>query len=337
MEPTATVEAPTPVIAPPVVETPAPPAESPSIADHSAQFDPEVPKVEPIEGETAAETAKRARDEQGRFARERRHRAHNSKATADDVPRIKALTGKWRSEETARKALEEKYAALEREIQTLKQPKVEPPPPPATFDGKEPALEDFAQSDDPYRDWMRALAKYDRQKEAAESSQAQHETAAKQYEAQSDAQRQAEYQKISATYNERQAAFMKVKPDWEAVTGAIQEKPTPLLGFTLLTDERGPEFVYTLASKPELLAEMMLVSEGKTISETSVAMMRRLLTARMQTAAAPAATGSVAPSQPVYTPPKPPNPVRTGPTKLSDDPGEAGSIAEHARTYGARR
>ncbi len=317
---------------PDVVTTPepaaAPPAEAPSIADHAEAFSPD------HKGESAedrAERIERARDDAGRFAREPRHRAQSQRATSEDVPRIKELTKKWRTEETERKALAEKYAALEKEVQTLKAPKPVPPPTaPKPFEAKEPTFEQFQNDPDPLLALTRETARYQVEKSAADKAQEQYRAAQTEAEQHALAAKQAAFDRSMATYHERLTTFVKAKPDFETVIKNAAPGMTPLLQEALLRDERGPEFVYTLAQRPELLAEALLVSDGRASTDDTVAHMQRFLSARMPVAT----SGSTAsPHRPYVPPAAPPNPERTGPIKTNEPPGEGSSIAEHSRYY----
>lgn len=326
MEQTATAD--TPVAAPPPESAAAPdaPPQAESVADHAAVFSPDA--AQPQEGETAAEAEQRVRDERGRFARGERHRAKSQRASAADVPRIGELTKKWRSAESAHELTKKELADLKAEVERLKAPKVEPPAPPAEFTEPEPTFEQFNQADDPLNEHIKAQALYQAKKYAAEAAKAQHEQAQQQYEQQRVVQ-------LSEQYRSRAAAYAATVPDFQqTIESADASELTPVLRRALLEDDRGPEFVYHLAKSPALFAEVQLLSDGRPITDAAVAQMRRLLNARVQVAQ----TGSTAPPpMKAATPPKPPNPVRTGPIRSADDPpGEGASIAEHARYYGPK-
>ena len=322
------VESSTPPTETPQATPEAAPPPSESLADHAAQFDPKRPPPRESDEDDAPASG---RDDRGRFAR---HRAQSQKARAEDVPRIQELTKKWRTEETSRKALEEKYAALEREIQTLKAPKVEPPKAPEAFSDTEPTWDKFQNDPDPIASYTRALAAYDRRKEAADAAKTTYEQQQMAHREAQEAREREAAARAMGGYQARLAEYVKAKPDFEQVIAKSAPGMTPMLQQALLTDERGPEFVYTLASRPELLAELLFLSDGRAVTEESVAHLRRVLASRMPVAT----TGSTAPAVPTYVPPKPPNPVRTGPTRSGDEPpGDDASLADHERAYGQKR
>lgn len=328
MDPSVETSTPVPE-QPPVTATTDTPAAAESIAAHAAAFGPDSPQTEDDDGdETPA--VDRARDEQGRFAR---HRATSQQAGSRDVPRIRELTKKWRAEESGRKDLEAKYAALAKEIETLKAPKV--PEAPKPFEAKAPEFDAFSAEPDPLAAYVLAMEKYGREKAQSEAAQAAHQSAASAAE-HAEAQRVREWEESLRTkHGERVKAFMAHTPDFErAVKAAPKDDLPPVLRMAIWEDDKSAEFVYALATRPELLAEAVLVSDGRALTETNVANMRRLLAARMPAAS----TGSAASRNPTYTPPKPPNPVRTGPIRTADEPpGEASSISEHSKYYGRRR
>lgn len=337
---TPTTETPVPA----GVETPSPePAEtkvteSPSITAHAEAFG-------------------RARDEQGRFAKEpetkpERHRASSQKATADDVAQINDLTKQLRQKEqellkikpdagtgSARilnlrrqiRGLEAELAEVAPKSETPKAaepaptPKAEPLKPPAPFQVKPPDPKAFETADDPYAEQLKAQIRYEQQKEAHEAEQRRFEE-----------QRQARDRQVAEAHHARMAAFAAKTPDFQQVTaGFIQRDLPPSLLWAIVQDDNGPQHVYTLAKDPEFAEELIFAAEGKPVSDATVGYIRRRLNQRVTQAVT---TGSAAPTLPkAVTPPRPPNPVRTGPTRTTDDPpGEAVSIAEHAQYHGRR-
>ena len=332
----------------PVTETPAPEptTEAPvSIADHAEQYAPA--SREPANTGQFATRPADARPS---------HKAQSQRATPEDVTEINRLTKELRERERqlAEKdpdALKDspRIRALKRQIAaldaTLTPPapaaapaKPTPPTPapkpsqaPAAFTDAEPKLDDFASSDDPYRDYMRALSRYDRKKEAWESSRQQFDADTQRQQQERMAREDAEMGAKIATFAERQRTFIASKPDYQQQIAKTQglPNPTPLLHAAIIDDDKGPEIVYYLAQHPDVYTEMLLHSDGKPVTEQSVALLRRILNQRVQVAS----TGSTA-AAPAYIPPKPPNPVRTGPTRTTDEPpGEGASIADHARYY----
>lgn len=251
------------------------------------------------------------------------------------MPRIRELTKRWRTEETERKALAEKYAALEHEIATLKAPKPPAiPEPPKPFEAPRPTMEQFAEDADPFDAYTRATTRHEIEQREAEQAKARYESERQAAEQAQRAQRDAHIQQLKQAHATRVNAFKASTPDFDAVVNTVPYRLPDLLQVALLEDDRSAEFVYALAKRPELLSEALLLSDGRAVTEDNVGNLRRLLASRMPVAS----TGSTASVPPTYVPPKPPNPVRTGPMKTADEPpGEGASIADHARYYGRPR
>lgn len=335
------VEAPAtePVVPPSHDVTPEPPA---SIADHAAAFGPT--------RETAERETERGPANTGQFASpsaEAKHRAQSQRATAEDVAEINKLTKDLRAKEAELAKVDPDSASGGSRIQSLrqrirgieaalaeKQPKpaaAAPQPTRATapvsgdtFTEPLPTLEQFANEPDPYEAYLLAKFGHTQRKEAWESKQADANKAA-------DAERQA----LVSGHQARMEAFAKVTPDFDAVTKAFlgQEIPT-LLVQSLIRDDNGPQHVYYLAQHPELVDELFLQTAHQPVTDAHVAVVQRRLKQHAQ--AAP--TGSAAVARAPYSPPRPPNPVRTGPLKTADDPpDEAASISDHAKYFGPKR
>jgi len=199
---------------------------------------------------------------------------------------------------------------------------------PKPFDGKEPTFEQFQNDPDPLAAYTKAVATHIHDQKHSEEATKAHEAAHQQ-------QVTEHIQRLNEAHRDRVAKFAAKTPDFNEVAAKASKEPMPdLLKVALLEDDRSGEFVYALAKRPELLSEVILISDGRAVTESNVANMRRLLASRM----IGALTGSPTSVQPTYSPPKPPNPVRTGTLKTTDDPpDEASSIAEHAKYYGPRR
>jgi hypothetical protein len=277
--------------------------------------------------ETPEEQADRTRDKRGRFAR---HRAESQKASAADVPRIRELTAKWRTAETQLTQLQQELAQIRAERAKLS----EPPPAPAAFSEAEPTSEQFQQEADPYTAYVRALAKYDLKKEAYEAKQREHTESTTALEQKKDALAEQQERALHAHYAAREQSFKAQTPDFEAVVHAgPQEDLTPVLKAALLLDDNGPRLVYSLAKSPELYAEMLFLSDGKPLTEQNVAILRRILNARVP--AVP--TRSAAASNPTVVHP-PPNLVRTGPIKpASSIPDDDADLVDHERAFPVRQ
>lgn len=303
---------------------PTPAADVPVAAEAVADEPDETP-------EAPAESTER--DRKGRFTR---HRAQSQKASAEDVPRIRELTKKWRTAEDSLTKLRTEFDTFKAQ-HAPKPPAPVVPPAPTAFTKTEPKFEDFASEADQLTAYYRAVARYDAEKADYEKQQAAHATA----KADADKHTQNEQERIwnekKAKYGERLTAFKATTPDYDQVLAAGpqgQLSDAPILACALIEDDNGPALVYHLAKHPALFDEMFLVASGKPVTPESVAAMRRLLQARTQ--AAP--TRSAAPTPQVLVPTPPPNLVRTGPMKpAADVPGDDASLEEHERAFPVRR
>jgi hypothetical protein len=315
-----------------------------SLAEHEAQFKSNGQQATKTvemgpDDEDDDDGAATERDKSGRF--QPRHRAKSQEAAPEDVKEIQALTKQLREKE-AELAKHDPNAVngskrllnLKRQIKALDadlasyqpkpvdKPKAEPVP--ATFEEKEPTLADFADQPDPYLAFTRALGAYDRRKEAFEAKKTEATTAVS----------EARKQKIDA-YQARTQAFAAKTPDFDTVTKPVIATNLPeLLVAAIIESDKGPEFVYALGQHSDVLDEFVLLTDSKPVTEALVASVQRRLSQRVQ--AAP--TGSAAESLPSYIPPRPPNPVRTGPIRTGEElPGDDASLAEHERAYGPKR
>ncbi len=312
-------------------QTPETPPEPASVADHAAQFSPEPVKTpaEPSPLSATLEQQQRARDEAGRFARERQ-RPKSQQAKAEDVPRIRELTAKWREAERQLTELRAK--------QTPQQPaedrKAPQPAVPSGFTKPKPKIDEFNDQDDPLEAWILAVGDWQTERREFQREQTKAVETVKTAETSVSELERAVIVEAATAYNAREQAFMAKTPGYKAAVDAVTIPTTPLLNRALLLSDNGPELAYYLATHPSVYDEMLLLTDGKTISEQTVALTQRQLASRSQ--AAP--TGSADPVRIARTLPKPPNPVRTGPSQASDEPpGEAGSIADHRRYYGDQR
>lgn len=277
------------------------------------------------------------RDEKGRF----KHRAQSQKATADDVAEIHALTKELRTKEAQLAkvkpdavsgsprllTLRRQIKAIEAELSSLKPaepvqaPRQSPQAPTAPFAEPEPTLEQFYEEPDPHVAWMKAWNRWDRQREAHEYAIA----------SQANAQSEAVKATLDA-HNARLNAFASATPDFATVTQGLMNQPLPeIMLAAIARDDKGPQFVYYLAQHPEVVDDLILATDQKPVTDASVAAVQRRLRQHVQ---AVGTTGSAASARPTYVPPRPPNPVRTGPIRTGDDlPGEDASLLEHERAY----
>ncbi len=175
---------------------------------------------------------------------------------------------------------------------------------PSAFTEKEPTIDQFADQADPYSAWQRAVNAFDRKKERFEEQQ-KHVTAGTEERVRAGrAMREA----AEAAHNSRINEYKKVTPDYDKIVGAAQDWPaTPLMQIALVNDPNGEKYIYQLAQNRSLYNRLLLDSDGKVVTRETVEAFQDLLKERM-----PAVTGSAHTPTTVYTPPRPPNPVRTG-------------------------
>lgn len=341
LQPTETPETPTPE----VVE----PAES--IAEHAAQFQPEAQRerAEELAEQRRENAATQKRTDRGEFD-SGRHRAKSQQAGPEDVETIRTLTKELRTkEEELRKAKPDAFGndsprvlTLKRQIRAIEadlaeaKPKPAPAParsePPArvaapsmngkAFDEKEPTIDDFLDKPDPYAEWTKEWNRWDRKRERFEESRQSEQMA-------TENARQA----YIGAHQQRLTAFAAKTPDFAEKTYDFAKRDIPaVLLNAVIGHDRGPEFVYYLAQNPSIADELVFQTAGMPLTDDFVATVQRRLLGHLEAAK----TGSAPVARP-YTPPKPPNPVRTGSVQPSDDPpGESGSIADHARYYGPK-
>lgn len=321
--------------------------ESQSLADHEASFArlPNGARPEPAapEGETASEREERERDAQGRF----RHRAQSQKASAEDVAEIGSLTKQLREKERELAAIDPdalsgspRVLGLKRQIEALDVRLSKAKAPAATA---QPA----ARSEEPLRQTVTLRAKptedeigtkyatYGDYVEDLTDWKAEQRDATRAAASQAS-QQQAQHQAIVQAHNQRLAAFAKTTPDFETIVQPFIDgvKIPALLGAAVMLDDNGAQYVYHLAKHPALVDELYLLTDGKDVNESNVAIVQR----RLKEHAQAATTGSAATARPLFIPPKPPNPVRTGPIRTGDDlPGDESSLAAHEAAFSRRR
>ncbi len=323
--PAAPVETPPP--ATPAPETPV--EETASLAEHEAAFSP----------------PPRERDDKtGQFVPkpQTRHRAQKDAGRAEDVPRIRELTAKQKAAEQERDTYKAQVAELEARLrqpapaETVQAPAQTPPKtreaaPESTNGGfaeAEPKLADFANTDDPYGEFVSARTIWRWQKQQFETNQ---QTEAARIKA-DDA---IALSRIQGSFNARVDAFTIERPDFHTVVANGPKETVPiLLQAAIMESDNGPAIVYHLAQHPELFYEMLLLTDGKAVTDVGLATTQALLSRRVQTVP----TGSVVPPRSSPSPvPKPPNPVRTGPMKPSDEPpGDESSLADHEAAFGPK-
>jgi hypothetical protein len=324
-----------PVVTPPV--TPAPTInggedDDASLADHESQFGAEAHAAADDDDDDDAPPADPAAPPADDKTGKPKHRAKSQQATPGDAPRINELTKKWRDAERRATELEQKLRA---------QPAAAAPKPgePAKPDPAKPfafpELDDWLeQPGNQGKSWGAFQNARDDARDAwREAKAAQSSTAGTRTEAEA-ARKEADTAMMSA-WNERTVEFKKEHADFETLLKAADTEHgdiPPLLGYAIVSGDGGPADLYTLLRNPALFDEMIAFTVDRPLSDASVAATRRLLKTRVQ--AAQPSGSAVPPRQPPIAP-RPPNPLRTGPQKTSDDiPDDDRSLAEHERAFG---
>lgn len=347
---------------------PDPAAES-SLSDHEQSFGPQsrsgdVPPpaqvvteraddgLDPPDVETEAQKAERARDDKGQFTRQR---AKSQRAGADDVETINALTRRIREAEeklgvkverqdgekdrvyTLRRRAELLEAKIERTRETAQRvPPLPNRPPPKKFEEKEPVYEDFANEPDQYAAWMRAMAGYDRRKEAHEQQATGYKTQTEAaIKARNDARDRWHHEQFQ-NHSKRLDAFYAKHPDAEATINDSGVVLTPAMQAAIVSADNGPELMLRLAENPDLADDVFILTRNQPLSQDLVASVQRRLNRGLT--AGTTGSASVPPPKVVPAVPRPPNPVRTGPIASADTPpGDEGSLADHEKFFGRKR
>lgn len=205
-----------------------------------------------------------------------------------------------------------------------------PKVPTGEFVDEQPKLEQFADSEDPYGDWILARSEWSARKREHENVR-QHQ----QSHINSMSRQQAEYwQGVESAHNQKLQARMASNPallQAMADAGRLVQYGSLLDRAIVALDNRSVDVAEYLATNPAVLDEFVLLTDGKPVNEQTVATVRRLLLQRMPAET----TGAVAPSPVLPITPRPPTPVRTGATRTGTEPPADGasSISEHARHY----
>lgn len=312
--------------------------EAPEAAPDTAVYTP--PPAAPVEPDSAFDDAER--DAGGKFRK--RSRAHSQQATPADVPVIQELTklnreGRERLEQLAKtgaprvQKLAREQIAIQDRLAEADAPKAPEPvfslptPPQPVYAGREPQIEDFADRDDPYGAWQRALAKFDRQQEALEAQAAYQQ---QQFQ-QTVQQTEAYWANVRQTHAQRLEYAVQSNPQAATILQSVRIQPPPLLDLSIMLDNNSANVALFLASHPDELGELALATKNQPVDQQAVEIIQRRLKKMM----AAGTTGAVASSPPPLKVPRPPTPVRTGPMKTGDtQPSDEDSLEDHASRYG---
>lgn len=313
-----------------------------SIADHAKQFGPDGQKddSEPVEELKPIRPVDQQRRDQGRFA-DGKQRMRSK----DAVERINQLTGRAKTAEEKAAALERDLAAARAELEQARrtgtqtqveraeakveraEEKVESKPT-SGFPEAEPDENDPKFGGD-YGKFLRAVAGYEGRKAQWEFQQQQRQQAG-------EAER-------AKTWDTRIAAAREKYQDYDgAATRFFQQldrhgNRAAAIGNFVIEDEGGEDVIYYLSNNPGELDAIAGMSSGFQ-QVKALALLTQRTASSHKTPTVAGTTGS-APERKVVTLPKPPNPVRTEAQRASDasPDGEAHSVAEHRRRYGATR
>lgn len=347
------------------------PAETTSLAEHEQSFQPPALRqtrtpdrvspepveraddgLDPPETETAEQKAERERDDKGQFTK---HRAKSQRAGAEDVDKIKAYTKRIReAEESLGLKVEKQPGESERVYQLRRRaelleakreaarvearPEPRPiPKAPEPFKEPEPKYEDFADEADQYAAWMRAVAAWDRKREAAEGAIKSHETQRNEAITERNRQRDEWFKARETEHLDRMAEYHETHPEAQAILDKAGDvNLTPALYAAVMTAKNSPELLILVAQNEELRDDLTILTEGKPLSRDLVALVQR----RLNRGLTAGTTGSAPAPQTKSIPavPRPPNPVRTGPMTAADTPpGDEDSLAAHEKFYGGKR
>lgn len=334
-----------------------------SLEDHEAEFSP-VGDHEPAPSSPVIEpSAFDEPDEPAASVAPVRHRAKSQQGNADDVPVIDELTKRVRAAE-AKLGITRKPGESQRVFNLRKQaeiierleaakstpvpathalPPSRPVTAPTAFTEPEPTQAQFMNQPDPYGAFQRALAGYDRRKDAFDAQQ----TTAKSEQERVGKERAQQFSTWVKTTEDSHAARLTafITNPTNATARAEMEAAGNLdiskimYGAAVLSD-RGPEIMLEYARHPELVDDLMLQTAGRELIQPDgtlnplVATLQRRLLSRL----AVAGTGSTPAPKQVVVAPRPPNPVRTAPqTPRGTPPGDGASLADHEREWGPNK
>jgi hypothetical protein len=334
-------------------------ADTGSLEDHEASFGPNGTGELPDEHEPTPEKPvaadplpdASARDDQGRFAKTPRHRARSQQANPEDVPRIRDLTAKLRQAEAERDEWKAKHTppparddrapvgpalpqgpVASEASRPAAPPHAWTPPPTRT----KPSEDEIGDKYATYADFSEDLAdwKYEQREAAREAKQAQEQ------------QQKTHHERLTAYATKTQEA-RKVYPDFDAVLASADHILYPdVFRDAILSSDRSADLAYWLASHQDEYRS--LAEEARSVNHPSaINLVRKVLESKLPVAAqqrSPAngsgmavSTGSASRPPVLVAAPRPPNPVRTGPQKIGDDPPEDDDSLESHESYFYKR
>lgn len=226
---------------------------------------------------------------------------------------------------------ERKAAALEAELQRVRQPAQTPPQPipPAAANGHlEPQFEQFADAPDPYTAYVQAWARWNTaQTVAQEVARARAEWEA----AQTHKQR-------AQIFEQRLAEGRTRHPDFDEVltqADILGLQVSAVMQEAIADSPHAADLVHYLATHPEECTQLAEETQATPVAAATV--MRRLLESHLAPPAAPVTNGSGPAARAVVSTAKPPvTPVGSSPVVSDEPPGDSASAAEHARYWNRR-
>ena len=118
------------------------------------------------------------------------------------------------------------------------------------------------------------------------------------------------------------------------VLQSVRIQPPPLLDLSIMLDNNSANVALFLASHPDKLDELTLITASQPVTQQNVEIIRR----KLQQMMAAGTTGAVAASPQPLKVPRPPTPVRTGPMRTGEaPPSDEESLEDHASRYGHLR
>ncbi len=324
-----------------VVEAPdAPIAETESLADHEAVFGAPDPTLDA--------DAKAKNDEARATVR---HRAKSQAATPEDVAAINQWTARAKAAEDAAGIAKlpnesERVYRLRVRAELAERHGTPPPAAPAPSSTPAPSLPSGPERGvsgqlpptrtKPSEDDIGAGLTYQTYGAYVEDLtdwKAEQLDAAREAKQQQESQQRA-YTDALAGYHGRLGDFVKTHADFDTLLAQYAAFTLPPAVYkSVLTHDNGPAFVYHLLQHPDQLADVVLLFDGKPPSNEFVALATHWLSRRTQAVV----TGSAAPAPSLTLAARPPNPVRTGPSKSDGDlPGDDASLADHEKAFGKR-
>lgn len=300
--------------------------------------DPQEVPAAPPEGETPAQAAARARDEKGRFAPKAAAAEPPPEPVAepepparrrdDALPRHNPIARMQQA--LAQKAEAERRAqALEAELVRITQGSQQPAhQPPTNGHGQpaqgEPQFEQFANEADPYTAYLQAWTRWDRAQAIAQAR------------AEWDGEQTQKQRALS--FQERLNSGRGGYPDFDqALTQAdtLGLQVSAVMQEAIADSPKAADLVYYLATHPEECVQ--LAEESVQTPVAAAPVMRRLLESHLASRAVPTSGGTGAAARAAVSAAKPPvTPVGSSPVVSDEPPGDAASLAEHARYWNRR-